>query len=901
MGKDYAINIAAKDNISSVISGIRKEFDGMRSRVDKLKKSSEAFDVISKSGISTRQKIKLLKEEMGRLALQGLDNEAVFKKFGAECKRLQASLNKVRDATKSAAKAAKQNSTGLSTMMGAGTAAAGVLGLLGGVGSEAATKILLLQSTVNSLQGSMKALEGTKYAAALSNPFVLAGAAATAAGVAWFNYNKEVEATMRRTQQFTGLTGGELLSLRNGIKSVASTWDKDYNDVLSTVDSLMAQYGIDGETALNIVRDGFVSGADEAGRMQEMISKYAGSFNDAGISASELVAIIGNTRSGIFSEEGMAVIQMGAKNIRDMSTAARESLAAVGINADEMTAKLNSGQMTTMEAIQQISARLKTLPPQSAQVGAVLQDVFGKKGAAAGYQLVTALADVESNLDTMKKQTGEVGEATERLQEAHRRLEDAMSMVFMSSEGGFETMATTIKAEVLEALADLIKAFAEVYNSNILLRGAVASIGMVFKNIWVVIKSVLKLMLTALTSLAKVVEGIFTLDWDKIKEGWSTGVKSLVETLGKGVEQAAQNLRTAVESTQKKMIIPVAAAPKDPGPSPVVVGDDETGNGNGGTGNGGTGNKSGAQKRQAEAGSIADLQAKIKALDDELQNSARLSTARVAQIKAERMELERQIQTLKNLQREMPDNLGGPIEASKPQAMTTSSTPALDQLQTKTGAGLVGNAIMDGMQGQLDEQYQAFRAHWEKIKGIIDGMRGDTDAGVLAFVNLGDVMRDSMASASDKAATALGTVGASLQQLGADGPIAKVGAVMAAVGQAVLGFATASAQAGAQTGPWGWLAFVGAGLGTLAAMVSTIKGFNVGGIVDGNSFHGDRMLARVNAGEMILTKPQQGRLFDILDGGGGPMGGGGTVRFEIAGDKLYGVLDNYNRKMRKVR
>ena len=84
-------------------------------------------------------------------------------------------------------------------------------------------------------------------------------------------------------------------------------------------------------------------------------------------------------------------------------------------------------------------------------------------------------------------------------------------------------------------------------------------------------------------------------------------------------------------------------------------------------------------------------------------------------------------------------------------------------------------------------------------------------------------------------------------------------------------------------------------------MVSTIKGFNAGGIVEGNSFHGDRMLARVNAGEMILTRPQQGRLFDILDGGGGPMGGDRTVRFEIAGDKLYGVLDNYNRKMRKVR
>lgn len=893
MGKDYAINIAAKDNISSVIAGIRKEFDGMRSRVDKLKKSSETFDVISKSGISTRQKIKLLKEEMGRLALQGLDNTDTFKKFGAECKRLQASLNKVRDATKSATKTAKQNSTGLSSMMGAGNAAAGVLGLLGGVGSEAATKIILLQSTVNSLQGSMKALEGTKFAGALTNPFVLAGAAATAAGVAWFNYNKEMEATMHRTQQFTGLTGGELLSLRNGIKSVASTWDKDYNDVLSTVDGLMAQYGIDGERALRVVRDGLVAGADEAGQLCDMISKYAGAFNDAGISAEELVAIIANTRSGIFDGNGMDLFQMGAKNIRDMSKATRESLSAIGVNVDEMKAKLQSGELRTVEAIRQISVKLKALPPQSAEVGAVLQDVFGKKGAAAGYQLVTALADVETNLDTMKKQTGEVGEATERLQEAHRRLEDALSMVFMSSEGGFETMTTTIKAEVLEALAGLIKSFAELYNANIMLRGAVASIGLVFKNTWLVIKSVLKLMLTSLTSIAKIVEGIFTLDWEKVKDGWSTGVKSLVETVGKGVEQAAQNLRSAVESTQKKMTVPIAITPKSPKQVPAGVGSAVSG--------GSSINKGdyGAKKLRAEAGSIADLRAKIAALDAELQNSARLSTARIAQIKFERAELERQIQVLKNLQRESAGKMQQ-VNSSKPDAMTTVKTPALEQLQVKTGGGLAGNDILAGMDSRLQEQYELLRQYREKIKNIIDGLRGDVDGSVMAFVGLANVLKDSMASGSEKAAVSLETVGTSLQQLGADGPIAKVGAVMAAVGQAVLGFATASAQA-SSLGPFGWLAFVGAGLGTLAAMVSTIKGFNSGGIVDGNSYHGDRILARVNAGEMILTKPQQGRLFDILNSdGGGAAGGVGVVRFILEGDKLVGLIRNHNLKIGKL-
>ena len=42
-------------------------------------------------------------------------------------------------------------------------------------------------------------------------------------------------------------------------------------------------------------------------------------------------------------------------------------------------------------------------------------------------------------------------------------------------------------------------------------------------------------------------------------------------------------------------------------------------------------------------------------------------------------------------------------------------------------------------------------------------------------------------------------------------------------------------------------------------------GFATGGIVGGNSYHGDNFKVNVNSGEMILTMPQQRELFDILN------------------------------------
>ena len=57
-------------------------------------------------------------------------------------------------------------------------------------------------------------------------------------------------------------------------------------------------------------------------------------------------------------------------------------------------------------------------------------------------------------------------------------------------------------------------------------------------------------------------------------------------------------------------------------------------------------------------------------------------------------------------------------------------------------------------------------------------------------------------------------------------------------------------------------------LGTLAvAQIGKIAGaFAEGGIVPGNSFSGDRMLARVNSGEMVLNMNQQRAMFDMING-----------------------------------
>ena len=92
-----------------------------------------------------------------------------------------------------------------------------------------------------------------------------------------------------------------------------------------------------------------------------------------------------------------------------------------------------------------------------------------------------------------------------------------------------------------------------------------------------------------------------------------------------------------------------------------------------------------------------------------------------------------------------------------------------------------------------------------------------------------------------------------------------------------------------------------AAIAAVLAGLSAIGAFANGGVIGGNSYSGDRLLARVNSGEAILNQNQQKHLFTLLDGNHGTSVSGGNVRFVIQGKDLVGTLNNYNNRNSKLR
>lgn len=409
----------------------------------------------------------------------------------------------------------------------------------GGVGegiSGFTNTVVNLGQTVKGIIPNVKAFGSTLLGLA-TNPVFLGLAGVAGAGMAfkwWFDYNKGLMEATRLTKEFTGYTGEALETMRNSIAATADTMGKDFKDVLGTADNIMANFHLSGEQAMDVINKGFASGADLSGDMLQKIQQYAPTFHDAGISADQMVAIIQQTRSGIFSDKGLDIIDMASKKIREMSSGTASSLDAIGISSKQVQQDLAKGTKSTFDVIQEVSTKMKNFGADSQQVGDVLKNVFGKQGAQAGIQLIEQLDTMSTSLDEVKKQTGTWGDVQLENIKLQKELNTYMSSMFDFSQKGFASIITAGKQfgtkvliRIMKGLFNTINYFIDWYNDSLLLRGVINALGTSFRLMWNAIKLVCNLGIDAFKRMGfaakgmlDILEGIVTFDLSKAQKGF---------------------------------------------------------------------------------------------------------------------------------------------------------------------------------------------------------------------------------------------------------------------------------------------------------------------------------------------------------------------------------------------
>lgn len=233
----------------------------------------------------------------------------------------------------------------------------------------------------------------------------------------------------------------------------------------------------------------------------------------------------------------------------------------------------------------------------------------------------------------------------------------------------------------------------------------------------------------------------------------------------------------------------------------------------------------------------------------------------------------------------------------------------------------------DSIQGITDALEGDANA-WEKITSVVDGMI-QAFMGIKAVIDLVNTLTGATtAQATAQNAQTMATTA------NTTATVAHTAATTADTTASALNTTTKSGEAVANATASGAklpfpanIAAIAAGVAAVVAALAMVGSFSTGGIVGGSSPTGDKLIARVNSGEMILNKRQQMRMLKILNSstavstgisqsaisnyyggnitldtarlhnlGRAPEGSlGGSVHFEIDGRKLVGVLANETR------
>lgn len=224
-----------------------------------------------------------------------------------------------------------------------------------------------------------------------------------------------------------------------------------------------------------------------------------------------------------------------------------------------------------------------------------------------------------------------------------------------------------------------------------------------------------------------------------------------------------------------------------------------------------------------------------------------------------------------------------------------------------------------GLPDKLDECKNGFEGFFavmeagfsivDSIVSFIETIQHITDliGGLTAAKQALGIVTDSMtASEIGEAAAAEGVAAADASKVVADTEAATASAAKTAAAKAeesaMLDLAAANIFAAHS-----YIPFAGVGIASglvttmmaeMAAVHASALGLQAlagGGIVQGSTTIGDRVIARLNAGEMVLNQRQQSRLFDLIDHGNVYGDGISTSTVRVKGSDLYLALKNYQK------
>lgn len=225
------------------------------------------------------------------------------------------------------------------------------------------------------------------------------------------------------------LSDTDLTNLTQQAITLEELYGIDMNETLRGVNSLMQQYGLTAQEAMDYIVVGTQNGLDKTNELGDNLSEYAGKFAQAGYSASEYFQLLNNG------------LDNGAYNLDKVNDAINEvttrladgtigdSIGLFSTKTQELFTSWQNGGATQKEVIDSIVADIGNCTNQQEALNLAAL-AFGTMAEDGNLKFITSLTSVGSTYDSVKGSAQGMFDATttpmQEMESNTRKLQQAL-------------------------------------------------------------------------------------------------------------------------------------------------------------------------------------------------------------------------------------------------------------------------------------------------------------------------------------------------------------------------------------------------------------------------------------------------------------------------------------------
>ncbi|MDP4158379.1 MAG: phage tail tape measure protein [Bacillota bacterium] len=302
------------------------------------------------------------------------------------------------------------------------------------------------------------------------------------------------------------LAEDEMQKVSEAAMTIATLFGADVADTTKTAGTLMKNFGMNSQEAMDLITVGFQKGGDYSGELLDTLNEYSPQFKSMGLSADQMMGIlISGAQAGAFNLDkvGDSVKEFNIR-AQDGSKTTADGFAAIGLNAQEMGAAIAKGGEDGQKAFTATVAALAAMkdPVQQNIAGTAL---FGTQWEDVRKNVITAMADGVKGVGDFKGASDSAATAM-NANNPGLAITKALREVQLAIGPALLPLADIIKNTIAPAIKELADGFAKLDTKSQKVALAIAGIMAVIGPVLVVIGNLVKAVSTIVKVFSALVE-----------------------------------------------------------------------------------------------------------------------------------------------------------------------------------------------------------------------------------------------------------------------------------------------------------------------------------------------------------------------------------------------------------